>query len=245
MTILQLLNQTVTGEALKLIQKWKKLQDAGWFFSRLEKLNVFLDNISEEQLNILKKKFKGTSNFYTVHDYLAEIVVAEKYNKDEPVFLPESKQKTPDIYLKKKNEYVEVKVIQSSDSYKEWEEMMTQVKSDLGTALPKTKDDALKEGLPFLTRDAKCKIARGIEQLKGKDGFIHLLYYISDPFDIDKNGRRALLFGRDSNENYFDLKEFLGQELEKWVRKYALEKNIKVVCEKIIYTHHERSFNKT
>jgi hypothetical protein len=238
MGILHFLKQSVKGETLKFVSDWEERRSR-YVFPEFERVNDFFKSLPAEQLEILKKKFNGLNDVFDLHNYLAEIVVAEKYSEDTPVFIAESRQKTPDIYLEKKKEFVEVKVIAPSNEYKKWEEMMDKMKSWSGNAKMRTKEEMKSEYLPYLTRKAKEKIDDGINQLGSRNGFIYLLYRIdNDLFDTDGNDRHIMLWGQDINGTIFSHKDFLGQELEKWVSEYALEKNIRVLCEQYKLLHH-------
>jgi len=228
MIIQEILKSSVSEECLSWVEELERNLSEDIIYPYISRVNDFLKSIPEDQCLLLKNKFNGINNVYKMHDIISEIICAVEYKDYNPVFLKEEDGvKTPDIYLEKAREYIEVKRIQISDEEKA--KLNTHELS--GTAGRINKTQAEKEIFIFLKKKIREKIDRGKKQLDGKCGFIYLLYSIDFinlmPYCMDN----------------INLKDFLKKEIESYVKKYSQENNLNCICREVTLIHDEPDFS--
>jgi hypothetical protein len=190
-------------------------------FPQEREINELITLLSQEQIDILRAKFKNVNNFSQFRDILAEVQVARKYIHEEPEFC--SGEGEPDIFLRATSRYVEVKRINPSDEDKDFEDKVHQMHSigeaHITNAIMLGHDD-LHKGIKPIFKKARDLIDKGNTQLNGRQGFTYLFYSLdSTPYYI-----------RD-NSNISSLRKEIESLLLKHINDYANEQNIEVVCE--------------
>jgi hypothetical protein len=222
MTIHEILKSSVSGEALDWANELESNLSKGINYPHVSRVNEFLGKISKEQCTLLKNKFSGISNVYEMNDRVEEVMCAMKCEDYAPIFLDERKgAKTPDLYLEKTEEYVEVKRIQITKKEKELEKL-----DELsGTVERFDRTQALEKKFPGLKKKIEEKIDKGGEQLSGKPGFIYLSYSLDFINLMPCVG------------NGFNLRYFLKKEIENYARIYSQQKKLNCICEETILMH--------
>lgn len=220
-------------DLLKFVEQWKVHINNGYPSPQLFSVNKLLDQLDSNQIDILKHKFQNTTKYYQMHDIFAELFVASEYRNAYPLFIQEKRtERTPDLFLEKTKEYIEVKVINTSDYSHDFEDFVSRNSipgmAVTGVAIPFSKTRAHKEILPKLKTKAKEKIDEGGKQLKEKKGFIYLLYRIDEVTD---------LFGLDYNGYYYDLASYLRCELANFISDYSILSNISIVSKSYNLLH--------
>jgi hypothetical protein len=200
--------QGVTGEA----RLWLERHRSDLWISRFDN---FLQRLPEDQVQLLSNKFNNVVDSEKLNDYLVEIWAAVEYQNGQPEFLEEKdKERTPDIFLKKSLQYIEVKRYRYSDNYKKILEKLAITKSHTDQR-DGTKDQLIKEekeAYEVVLKQAKDKVDNALLQLKGKFGFIYFVYSI----DLDLFAFRSV---KDKSK-----------DLECDLRLYAKGKEASIVC---------------
>ena len=233
MTIQEILKQSVKGDALLWVQGLECNIERGIGYPNVLLVNELISQLSEEQVEILKEKFKSVDDISQMHDKLVEIMVARKYMKYEPEFLAESDDLSPDIYLHKKEEYIEVKRKNYSKVYKKLEEKTSNYPHSSSVEIIFEEDAKEKLAKPLLsyTKDlidkAKC-------QLSGKKGLVFLLYQIDFimPYAIK------------SGDSIKSMSVFLNEFLIKGVQEYSEQIKVRIVCKPCFLLHDNIRFMK-
>lgn len=225
-------------ELLEFVQQWKIRINNGLSFPGLIAVNKLLNQLPNDQIDIIKAKFEHTVDYYQMHDTLAELFVASEYKKEKPVFIREKKTETPDLLLEKTKEYIEIKVINSSDYSHDFENFISRNSAPgmpvTGNAIPFSKTKARREILPKLIIKAKEKINKGREQIRNKNGLIYLLYRIDSVTN---------LFGRDDNGHCYDLSCFLSDELVNFINQYSIQTNTTIISKPYNLLHFSKIAN--
>jgi len=216
-------------QAQELINNKHKYQSLN--YPLLNSLEEFFRQLSYDQHEVLKVKLKEVGDIHQLHDFFAELLVALKYHEDEPEFTLNDSGK-PDIFLKKTNRYVEVKVINCSQDNRDQANLISQF-SQMGIALtgtltPYTRKKILTDIFPSIQKKLVEKIDQGIKKLGTHSGFIHIYYSVDNITPI---------FGLTENKDFFDLVQFLGSEISNSIQQYSREKNVCVVCEEYYQVH--------
>jgi len=205
MTILEILKGAV-GEAQDWVDKLKTR--VNWpRYLWVSRVNNFLQQLSSDQINLLQDKFKNISDDYLLRDKLVEILVATEYQDEKPQFLSDnSREKTPDIFLKKSGQYIEVKNFNNSNEYKTLLEKLRKDKemylerSNTSVSKLKIEDEKRYE---LILKYAKEQIDGGVKQLSKKDGFICFVYSIdSSPFSLNTVDEISTHLERDIQKHY-------------------------------------------
>jgi len=227
MTIQEILKQSVKGDALLWVRELGGLEYPNVL------VNEFINKLSDGQINILKRKFNGLGNISQIRDILAEIIIARKFMEYEPEFLAESDSSTPDIYLRTREEYIEVKRLGNSDDFENFAQKLHNLKKAIGSDFHGLSDKVIvvnenetrKEIKEFLNKKAKELLDKGREQLKDKEGFIYFLYSIApDPAYAVKMKNQAIV----------SLNKLTEELLREYLEKYSKEYNIKILHERDI-----------
>ncbi len=226
MTIQKILEESVVGDAKIWVDELRLRLLQGIEYPKILWVNKLVNQLSEEQEKVLKSKFKGIDDVLQMHDKLAEVFTARKFMKDKPVFL--SDNRNPDIYLRKQEEYVEVKRINLSDEELSFqEEISRNSRAGLGATTGSSMiltEKAKKEKLQPLFKKTKELIDKGEGQLKGKNGFIHLFYSV------------------DSMERYGINPKICEVSVWSFIEKYSSTVGIKIVYEKYSLLNSHQKF---
>lgn len=188
-----------------------------------KKIDELLKTLSSDQIQIIKENLKGKNDKHQLLDIMEELRVGVKYKDDKPEFVQRKANcSTPDIFLRKTKEYIEVKRINISDHEKDARKEIESV-GMVGESEPPIKltADVRERCTQALKRKIEHQINKGREQLSGKVGFMYMSYSI-DFLDLPYSTGRSLECFR----------EDLSQECEEYVREYSNENGVRVVCEK-------------
>jgi hypothetical protein len=156
----------------------------------------------------VRNKFKDVTFYdvYQLFDKLTEILVATEFQDELPHFLPDnSREKTPDIFLTKSQQFVEVKNFNNSDEYKALLEKLQKDKEmnlerDASLSELQAKD---RERYETILKYAKNQIDGGVDQLSEKSGFIYFVYSIDlSPFSRDSIGEISARLAPDIQKHY-------------------------------------------
>ena len=213
MDILDILG-TSQGDAKNWVDELKnKNIHYGW----IDRVNKSLDRLSKVQIELLRNKFKNISSVDRLIDKLSEVLVATEYGNDEPFFLDENSS-GPDIFLKRTNQYIEVKNLNNSDIEKGIVEQMQKEKigvagGRVGSIESFITEDEAKYRL--LLKKTKELLDKGVSQLSCKKGFIYFVYSVD--------------FITPSLES----KDVICERLKRDVVMYCKEKGVDVVTKKL------------
>ncbi len=162
----------------------------------IDEIDLFLQVQTNEQSDILRTKFQHLKDRDQLFDKLTEVMIAIKHNKENPVFQEESKG-GPDIYLKKSNEYIEVKRLNPSNLNKNILDYLSKSGDMITITDSENKNTSL-------YKKAQDLIKKAVEQLKDKKGKIFLVYSL----DLISGDHRDLKVRREEFErtcmSYFE-----------------------------------------
>ena len=150
--------------------------------SHMLKLNLFVENLSEDQKKVLKEKIgKKKKETHTQHnDMLHEISVACAFY-DKVNFLQETDEKTPDFCSN--GIYVEVKTINNSDvERKRLDDLDKGPYCNVSPALNQDEVNKIKkEFIECVGKKFTDHINKAKEQLNSSGGHIWIVYAIDSP----------------------------------------------------------------
>jgi hypothetical protein len=181
-----------------------------YFEPHMEKINFFVNNLSDKQKKVLKDKTdKKKNETHTQHnDVFHEISIACAFY-DKVYFLQETDEKTPDFCSN--DIYVEVKTINNSDvERKRLDELDKGPICEISPALNQGEVEKIKkEFIDCVGKKFKDHIETAKKQLNSRGGHIWVVYAIDSPPKFHEKINTAI-------ENKFDeiIKE-LSSELHK------------------------------
>lgn len=209
MNIFDLLNQSQVGrEQCKKLQKNISANSQS-FYPWIKEINNFLKDLSEEQLLILKEKFKNFGNLSQLYDKLSEILVACRFADERPKFLNDNEGK-PDIHLQKSNRYIEVKRVNISDEEEQLINKLLETKT-INIRNISNKMEPQDNMRNALLNKAKEHIAKAVNQLNDNLGTIFLIYKLDLTGYVNSQEAREVDFEKEI-KNYFMELNFKNQD---------------------------------
>lgn len=222
MTVLEILSNIENNknesnvDLVNFISSIKSNINSGQNYKYLEKiddvLNYFKNN--NQQLEIINKKFDKLKTRHELFDILVELLICGKHLNENPEFIKENDEETPDI---KTNLFlIEIKRIRISEDQKEIIEKIIDKNQGGNDYLLNSQSQnffSQKEKENSLFNKIKEKIDKAISQIKGEDGIIYLIY------SLDLNGYLKMLDERKMELfcnaiNYFQSKEIKNIKLK-------------------------------
>ena len=189
---------------------WKKINrniKNNCVYLYIPKINELLSTLNSSQSKILKSNYKGIKKTNQLSDKLSEILVAYEFIKEQPIFFDDNMGK-PDIWLKRKDEYIEVKRLNCSDIQRE---VLEKINNNGGVDIKKTKFNSMvvKKMNGGLSNKAKYHIDKAIKQLSktSEHGIIYFIYSIDIIFCPHSNREVAEEKFIESAKEYFKLKK--------------------------------------